>query len=76
MADNLVLNDYYERPYAKAPNMAELPGALLRYLLLTGAIIAGLTALGVYYLGSTAVDGICSMLTMCRNPCVHISTAG
>ncbi len=48
VADNLVLNDYYERPYAKAPNMAELPGALLRYLLLTGAIVAGLTALGVY----------------------------
>jgi ABC-type uncharacterized transport system ATPase subunit len=48
VADNLILNDYYERPYAKAPNMAELPGALLRYLLLTGAIIAGLTALGVY----------------------------
>ena len=48
VADNLVLNDYYERPYAKAPNLAELPGTLLRYLLLTSAIIAGLTVLGVY----------------------------
>ncbi len=41
-----MLNDYYERPYASEPNMAELPGALLRYLLLTGAIIAGLTVPG------------------------------
>jgi ABC-type uncharacterized transport system ATPase subunit len=48
VADNLVLNDYYERPYAKAPNVAELPGTLLSYLLLTGVIVAALTALAVY----------------------------
>jgi ABC-type uncharacterized transport system ATPase subunit len=48
VADNLVLNDYYERPFAKAPNAAELPGALLLYLLLTGLIVGGLTVAGVY----------------------------
>jgi ABC-type uncharacterized transport system ATPase subunit len=26
VADNLVLNDYYERPFAKSPNAAELQG--------------------------------------------------
>jgi ABC-type uncharacterized transport system ATPase subunit len=48
VADNLVLNDYYERPFAKAPNLAELPGALLRYLALTGGLIALFTVLALY----------------------------
>ena len=48
VADNLVLNDYYERPYASEPNLAELPGALLRYLVVMGVIIAALTAAGLY----------------------------
>jgi ABC-type uncharacterized transport system ATPase subunit len=48
VADNLVLNDYYERPFAKAPNAAELPGMLLRYLLLMGAIVGTLTVLAVH----------------------------
>jgi len=48
VADNLVLNDYYERPYAGEPNLAELPGALLRYLALAGLIVAALTGLGLY----------------------------
>ncbi|MCZ7554702.1 MAG: ATP-binding cassette domain-containing protein [Anaerolineales bacterium] len=48
VADNLVLNDYYERPFAKEPNLAELPGALLRYLLIVGAVIALLTGIALY----------------------------
>lgn len=47
VADNLVLNDYYERPFAKEPNLAELPGTLLRYLLVVGGVVAVLTVLGV-----------------------------
>src|SRR5512139_3065141 len=42
VADNLVLNDYYERPYAQEPNAAELPLAVASYLLVVGAILAGL----------------------------------
>ncbi|MEB2286775.1 MAG: ATP-binding cassette domain-containing protein [Anaerolineae bacterium] len=48
VADNLVLNDYYERPFAKEPNLVELPGALLRYLLIVGAVIASLTVIALY----------------------------
>ncbi len=48
VGDNLVLNDYYERPFAKEPNAAELPGALLRYLVLVGGIVAILTVLALY----------------------------
>ncbi|MBI5960190.1 MAG: ATP-binding cassette domain-containing protein, partial [Chloroflexi bacterium] len=48
VADNLVLNDYYERPFAKAPNLAELPGALLRYLVVVGGLIALFTVLALY----------------------------
>ncbi len=48
VADNLVLNDYYERPFAKEPNLAELPSALLRYLLVVGAVIAILTGIALY----------------------------
>jgi ABC-type uncharacterized transport system ATPase subunit len=48
VADNLVLNDYYERPFAKEPNLAELPGTLLRYLLVVGTVVAVLTASGLY----------------------------
>jgi ABC-type uncharacterized transport system ATPase subunit len=48
VADNLVLNDYYKRPFAKPPNLAQLPGALLRYLLVVGATVAVLTVIGLY----------------------------
>ena len=48
VADNLVLNDYYERPFAKEPNLAQLPGALLRYLVVAGVVIAALTAVALY----------------------------
>ncbi len=48
VADNLILNDYYERPFAKAPNLAQLPGALLRYVVVTGAVIAALTVVALY----------------------------
>ena len=48
VADNLVLNDYYERPFAKEPNLAELPGALLRYLLVVGTVVAVLTVIALY----------------------------
>ncbi len=47
VADNLVLNDYYERPFAKEPNLAELPGALVRYLLVVGGVVAALTVLAM-----------------------------
>jgi ABC-type dipeptide/oligopeptide/nickel transport system ATPase subunit len=47
VADNLVLNDYYERPYAMEPDLAELPGALLRYVVVAGAVVAGLTAVAL-----------------------------
>lgn len=48
VSDNLVLNDYYLRPYSKEPNVVELPFATLRYALVFGLIVAGLTALGLY----------------------------
>ena len=48
VSDNLVLNDFYERPFAKEPNLAELPGSMLRYLLLVGGIIAALTVVALY----------------------------
>jgi hypothetical protein len=48
VADNLVLNDFYERPYAQSPNAAEFPAALLRYVLLTGALVAAFTVIGLY----------------------------
>jgi ABC-type uncharacterized transport system ATPase subunit len=48
VGDNLVLNDYYERPFAQEPNLAELPGALLRYLVVAGGIVAILTVLALY----------------------------
>jgi ABC-type uncharacterized transport system ATPase subunit len=47
VADNLVLNDYYERPFAREPDLIELPGALLRYVVVAGAVVAGLTALAL-----------------------------
>jgi ABC-type uncharacterized transport system ATPase subunit len=47
VADNLVLNDYYERPYATEPDLAELPGALLRYVVVVGVVVAGLTAVAL-----------------------------
>jgi ABC-type uncharacterized transport system ATPase subunit len=47
VADNLVLNDYYERPFAREPDLAELPGALLRYLVVAGAVVAALTVVAV-----------------------------
>ena len=58
VADNLVLNDYYERPYAKEPNTAQLPGALLRYLLLFGLIVAGLTLLALWFWDNTLWNAI------------------
>lgn len=48
VADNLVLNDYYKRPFAKPPNLAQLPGALLRYLVVVGATVAALTVIALY----------------------------
>jgi ABC-type uncharacterized transport system ATPase subunit len=48
VADNLVLNDYYKRPFAKPPNLAQLPGALLRYLLVVGVTVAVLTVIALY----------------------------
>lgn len=48
VADNLVLNDFYERPYAKEPNVEELPVTLLRYGLLFGLIVAVLTVLALW----------------------------
>ncbi len=60
VADNLVLNDFYERPFAKEPNLAELPGTLLRYLVVAGGIVAILTAASVYlwdeYLWTALLD--------------------
>jgi len=47
VADNLVLNDYYERPFAREPDLAELPGSLLRYVIVAGAVVAGLTAIAL-----------------------------
>jgi len=48
VADNLVLNDFYERPFAKEPDVSELPGALLRYGVIFGAIVAALTAVALW----------------------------
>ncbi|GAB4413413.1 MAG: hypothetical protein Kow00106_08280 [Anaerolineae bacterium] len=48
VADNLVLNDYYKRPFAKPPNLAQLPGALSRYLLVVGVTVAALTVIALY----------------------------
>lgn len=48
VADNLVLNDYYERPFAKEPDVSSLPGALLRYGLIFGAIVAALTGIALW----------------------------
>ncbi len=48
VADNLVLNDFYERPYAKEPNLAELPASLLRYWLIVGGVIGVLTVISLY----------------------------
>jgi len=47
VADNLVLNDFYESPYAQPPTAAELPFALLSYLVVAGTIIAGLLVLAL-----------------------------
>ncbi len=61
VADNLILNDFYEQPFAKEPNLSELPGMLLRYLLVTGLIVGVLTAVGVYiwdeWLWKALLDG-------------------
>ena len=48
VADNLVLNDYYEHPFAKEPGVSELPGALLRYAVIFGAIVAALTTAALW----------------------------
>jgi ABC-type uncharacterized transport system ATPase subunit len=48
VADNLVLNDFYERPFAKEPDVSELPGALLRYGVIFGTIVAALTAVALW----------------------------
>jgi len=48
VADNLVLNDYYEYPFAQEPDQAELPFALLRYLVVASAIVLALGALGLW----------------------------
>jgi ABC-type uncharacterized transport system ATPase subunit len=48
VADNLVLDDYYERPFAQEPDAAELPLALLRYALVFGLIVGVLTGAAVY----------------------------
>ncbi len=60
VADNLILNDFYERPFAQSPNLAELPGALLRYLVVVGGLIALFTAIGLYawdnYLWTALLD--------------------
>ncbi|WP_275124826.1 ATP-binding cassette domain-containing protein [Aggregatilinea lenta] len=53
VADNLVLNDYYNRPYAQEPDAVELPVALLSYALLFGAIVAVLTVLAVRFWDNT-----------------------
>ncbi|HML24429.1 MAG TPA: RDD family protein [Aggregatilinea sp.] len=53
VADNLVLNDYYNRPYAQEPDNVELPAALLSYAVLFGLIVAGLTALAVHFWNTT-----------------------
>jgi len=48
VADNLVLNDYYVRPFAQDPTLAMAPLALVAYALVFGAVVAGLTALGLW----------------------------
>ena len=48
VADNLVLNDYYRRPFAKPPTLAQVPGALVRYLAVAGAVVAVLTVIALY----------------------------
>jgi ABC-type uncharacterized transport system ATPase subunit len=58
VADNLVLNDFYERPFAKEPNVAELPGAVLRYAVIFGLIVGGLTALAVWFWDHTLWEAL------------------
>ncbi len=53
VADNLVLNDYYRRPFAQEPDPVELPVALLSYVVLFGLIVAGLTILAVRFWDNT-----------------------
>lgn len=60
VADNLILNDYYERPFAKEPNAAQLPVTLTGYLVVVGVIIAIFTTAAVYlwdqYLWTALLD--------------------
>jgi ABC-type uncharacterized transport system ATPase subunit len=58
VADNLVLDDYYERPFAKEPSVSELPGAVLRYAVIFGLIIAGLTVLALYVWNQVLWDAL------------------
>jgi len=43
-----VLHDDYRPPFAKPPNLAQRPGALLRYLLVVGVSVAVLTGIALY----------------------------
>src|SRR5690606_3449445 len=48
VSDNLILNDYYTRPFASEPTALIAPLSLVRYLLVFGLVLAGLLALGVW----------------------------
>lgn len=48
VADNLVLNDYYTRPFAQEPTALIAPLALGRYALVVGVVMAALTGLALW----------------------------
>ena len=48
VADNLILNDYYTKPFAQEPTALTAPLALVRYLLVLGAVMAALTGLALW----------------------------
>jgi ABC-type uncharacterized transport system ATPase subunit len=48
VSDNLILNDYYTRPFASEPTPLIAPLSLVRYSLVFGLVLAGLLALGMW----------------------------
>lgn len=48
VADNLILNDYYIKPFAQEPTLLMVPLALTSYALVFGAVVAGLTGLALW----------------------------
>ncbi|MCZ2096891.1 MAG: ATP-binding cassette domain-containing protein [Anaerolineae bacterium] len=48
VADNLILNDYYAKPFAQEPTLVTAPLALGWYALVFGAVVAGLMAVALW----------------------------